>query len=164
MASVPVRCLILACGNTLRSDDGVGPWLADWAEQRFSAESAVRVISRQQWTPELAQDLAEMESVIFVDCAIGAPPGAVRVRRVQPARAEAGLATHHVGAAELLELSQQLYGSLPRNALLVTIGAGSTEMGETFSKAVNDALPQACRLLESTVRRLLESEQENQRA
>ncbi len=164
MASVPVRCLVLACGNPLRSDDGVGPWLAAWAEQRFSTEAAVRVISRQQWTPDLAQDLAQMESVIFVDCAIDAPPGAVRVARVQPARAEAGLATHHVGAPELLELSQQLYGSLPRNALLVTIGAGSTEMGETFSKAVKDALPQACRLLDSTVHRLLESEQENQRA
>jgi Ni,Fe-hydrogenase maturation factor len=35
MSPPQVRVLILACGNTLRSDDGVGPWLAEWAEQHF---------------------------------------------------------------------------------------------------------------------------------
>ena len=59
MAATPVRCLVLACGNTLRSDDGVGPWLADWVEARFAAEPTVRVIARQQWTPDLAEDIAQ---------------------------------------------------------------------------------------------------------
>ena len=49
------RCLILACGNTLRGDDGVGPWLAEWAENQFRTESQICVIARQQWTPELAE-------------------------------------------------------------------------------------------------------------
>jgi hydrogenase maturation protease len=153
--SAPVRCLILACGNTLRGDDGLGPWLARWAEERFLSEPAVRVISRQQWTPDLAADIAESESVVFVDCAVDAAPGELRIVRVEPARAEAGLATHHTGAAELLALSRELYGELPRNALLLTMGAGSTEMGETFSAAVNASLERACELLEGNVRRLL---------
>jgi hydrogenase maturation protease len=151
----PVRCLILACGNTLRGDDGVGPWLAQWAEERFAGEPALRVISRQQWTPDLAQDVAQAASVVFIDCAIDAAPGAVGLARIEPAAAAAGLATHHVGAAELLALSDELYGSLPRSALLLTVGAGSTEMAETFSQSVNDALPGACDLLASTVGRLL---------
>jgi len=159
-----IRCLILACGNTLRGDDGVGPWLAAWAEDRFAADPAVRVISRQQWTPDLAEELAQVESVIFVDCAIDAPPGMVRVARVQPCAPHAGLATHHMGAPELLALSQELYASLPHNALLLTIGAGSIEMGETFSQAVNDALPEMCRLIEGTVREMLNKEGPGQRA
>ena len=57
MNSSPVRCLLLACGNTLRSDDGVGPWLAAWAEERFRTEARVSILSRQQWTPELARTL-----------------------------------------------------------------------------------------------------------
>ena len=57
------RCLILACGNTLRSDDGVGPKLAAWAEERFRQESEVRVISRQQFTPELAELIAAADSL-----------------------------------------------------------------------------------------------------
>jgi hydrogenase maturation protease len=153
----PVRCLILACGNTLRGDDGVGPWLAAWADDRFAADPAVRVISRQQWTPDLAQDLAAIDSVLFIDCAVDEEPGAVRVAPVQPSPTKAGLATHHVGAAELVALCEELYGSLPRHALLLTVGAGSTELGEVFSQAVNDALPAARNLLERTVARLLES-------
>ena len=152
---IPIRCLILACGNTLRGDDGVGPWLAVWAEERFSADPVVKVISRQQWTPDLAEELAHVESVIFVDCAVDAPPGVVRVARIQPCAPQAGLATHHMGAPELLALSKELYASLPRNALLLTIGAGSTEMGETFSKNVKYALPEACETLETAVLKLL---------
>ncbi len=153
----PVRCLILACGNTLRSDDGVGPWLAAWAEERFAAEPAVRIISRQQWTPDLAEEVAHAESVLFLDCAIDSPPGKVAIAPISPATSSPALETHHVGAAELLALGKELYDSLPRNALLLTIGAGSTEMGETFSKCVNDSLPEACRLLEKTVRDLMAS-------
>jgi hydrogenase maturation protease len=150
-----VRCLILACGNTLRSDDGVGPWLAAWAEGRFGAEPSVSVISRQQWTPDLAEEVAHAESVLFIDCAIDSAPGEIAIAPVAPAVASPALATHHTGAAELLALGRELYSSLPRNAVLLTIGAGSTEMGETFSKSVNDRLPEACRLLEKTVRDLM---------
>jgi hypothetical protein len=60
-----------------------------------------------------------------------------------------------MGASELLSLSRELYASLPVDALLLTIGAGSTEMGETFSPCVNAVLPEACRLLENTVLLLL---------
>jgi hydrogenase maturation protease len=153
-----VRCLILACGNTLRSDDGVGPWLAAWAEERFATEPAVRIISRQQWTPDLAEEIASAESVVFVDCAVDAAPGTVRVERVEPSPVDAGLATHHTGAPELLALSEDLYASRPRSSGMLTIGAGSTEMGETFSQIVEDTLPRACKILESEILRILARE------
>jgi hydrogenase maturation protease len=149
------RCLILACGNTLRGDDGVGPWLAQWAEKRFASEPGVRVVSRQQWTPELTEEIARAEFVLFLDCSVDSSPGAVALAPVEPAAAAQGLATHHMGAAELLALSRELFNSLPRAALLLTIGAGSTELGEEFSDAVTAALPEACRLIEETVLRLL---------
>ena len=155
MTQSPVRCLILACGNTLRGDDGVGMWLADWAEQRFRAEPRVRVLARQQWTPELASDIAPAESVLFIDCSVASAPGSLNLTPVAPAPDQQGLATHHQGAAELLALTRELYNSLPRQALLLTIGAGATELGEVFSSAVTAALPDACRLIEETVLRLL---------
>src|SRR5215831_13001630 len=128
MSASSVRCLILACGNTLRGDDGVGPWLAAWAEEQFSTEPSVRVVSRQQWTPDLAEDIARSESVVFIDCAVDSAPGSVRVARVQPERSATGPATHRMGAHELLALSEELYSRLPQNALLLTLGAGSTEL------------------------------------
>jgi hydrogenase maturation protease len=145
------RCLLLACGNTLRGDDGIGPWLAQWAEERFAGQSDVRVISRQQWTPELAEEIAHTESVLFVDCSVESAPGSVRMIHVEPANPSEGLATHHVGAPQLLELAHELYDSLPRNALLLTVGAGSIELGEEFSTAVTAALPEACRQIEENL-------------
>jgi hydrogenase maturation protease len=151
----PTRCLILACGNPLRADDGAGPWLAEWAENRFGAEADVRVLVRQQWTPELAEEIARCQSVLFIDCSVDSAPGSVGILPVEPAAGVQGLATHHLSAAELLALTRDIYNSQPANALLLTIGAGSTELGEQFSDAVTAAFPAACRLIEETVLRLL---------
>jgi hydrogenase maturation protease len=149
------RCLILACGNTLRGDDGVGLWLAEWAEQRFSDQPGVRVIVDHQWTPELAEDVARAQFVLFIDCSIGSEPGSLQLTPVEPAASGPEHNTHHLGASELLALGRELYSSLPCKALQLTIGAGSTELGEKFSPAVTAALPAACRLIEETILRFL---------
>ena len=151
MTETSARCLILACGNTLRSDDGIGPWLAAWAEEKFAAEPGVVVIARQQWTPDLAEDISRAAAVLFIDCSIASSPGSVSLVGVEPCGVVQGLATHHSGAGELLGLARDLYGSLPRTAMLLTVGAGTTELGETFSRAVREAIPKACELLEQTV-------------
>jgi hydrogenase maturation protease len=145
-----LRCLILACGNTLRSDDGVGPHLAAWAEERFRDSPAIRVISCQQWTPDLAEDIAWAASVLFIDCSIEAAPGNVALTEVNPAATESK-ATHHASAAQLLALARDLYSAQPTHSAQLTVGAGSIELGETFSKPVHDAIPCACELLQRTV-------------
>jgi hydrogenase maturation protease len=151
MTSTKARCLLLACGNALRGDDGIGPWLADWARERFSEEPGVHVISRHQWTPELAVDLAAAETVLFIDCSTKSEPGTVEVLDVQPAEQLQGVGTHQVSAAELLAVAQELYGSLPRRAQILTVGAGSIELSEEFSQAVLDGIPQACARLKEAV-------------
>ena len=146
MNSSPVRCLLLACGNTLRSDDGVGPWLAAWAEERFRTEARVSILSRQQWTPELAQELlARSPSFLSI----------VRQARhlVQSACFESRRPSAFkawppiIWARRNCSPARELYASLPSNAQLLTVGAGSTELGEEFSDQVKAALPAACTLL-----------------
>ena len=156
------NCLVLACGNTLRSDDGVGPKLAEWATERFRDDSHVRVVARQQWTPDLAEDIAAAESVLFVDSSSNSAPGRVNLipvathgnGREDPIH---GPSTHHIDPAELLGLTHSLYGSMSAHAMLLTIGAGSTELGESFSDPVEAALPRARGVLEKTVLRFLEN-------
>jgi hydrogenase maturation protease len=155
MIATRARCLILACGNALRRDDGVGPWLADWAADHFANDPRIRVIFRQQWTPDLAQDIACAESVLFVDCSVESSPGEIQLRTIAPQCTGPGLATHHTGAGELLALALELYASTPSTSLLLTIGAGCTELGESFSAAVTAAIPEACALVEETVRGFL---------
>src|ERR1035441_2034780 len=148
MSSTQARCLILACGNTMRGDDGVGLWLVQWAERGFADEPGVRVIADHQWTPELAEDVARAQSVLFIDCSLDTAPGSLHLTPLEPAAAGQGINTHHQNAAELLALANELYHSLPSNPQLLIIGAGSTELGEAFSVAVSAALPDACRLIE----------------
>ncbi|MGC9157962.1 MAG: hydrogenase maturation protease [Terracidiphilus sp.] len=155
METRPARCLILACGNTLRSDDGVGPWLAAWASKHFRDEAQVCVLARQQWTLDLVEDVAGAGFLLFLDCSLDSPPGVIQQTPVEPANDPLKIATHHLSASELLALSRHFYRSLPRAALLLTIGAGSTEFGEAFSAAVQAALPEACRKMEETVQRWL---------
>src|ERR1035438_10762480 len=99
MTVTKARCLILACGNTLRSDDGVGPWLASWAEERFGGEAGMRVISRQQGTLELAEQIAAADSVLFVDCSVAVAGGGLGGMGVEPAAGGGGGGTHPQGAA-----------------------------------------------------------------
>jgi hydrogenase maturation protease len=159
MAEPQARCLILACGNTLRGDDGVGLWLAEWAERRFADQPGVHVIAAFQWTPDLAEDVARAESVLFIDSAVDSAPGSVTLTVVEPAPGGRANATHHLGAAELLALAREFYNSLPKNAQLLTVGAESIELGEGFSEAVTAALPEACRVMEKAVLWLIEATQ-----
>jgi hydrogenase maturation protease len=135
----------------MRGDDGVGLWLAEWAERRFADQPGVRVIADHQLTPDLAEDVARADSVLIIDCSVDSEPGSIKLAPVEPAPSGHGHSTHHLDAAELLALARDLYNSLPRNAHQLTIGAGSTELGEGFSDAVTAALPEACKIIEETV-------------
>jgi hydrogenase maturation protease len=106
----------------------------------------------------LAQDVAEADAVLFIDCSVDATPGEIIVAPVGPNGSDAsGVGTHHLGAAELLALSKELYGAMPTNSLLMTIGAGSLKLREGFSEAVQSALPEACARLETIVLGVLAS-------
>ncbi|HEY1578012.1 MAG TPA: hydrogenase maturation protease [Terracidiphilus sp.] len=152
------RCLILACGNTLREDDGVGPFLAQWAEERWRNDARVRVLCDHQWTPEMVEDVAQADSVLFIDCATDCQPGLVRVIAVDPAAETSKLGTHHLEAPQMLALSRQLYGRMPHISLLLTVGAGSLDLREGFSEPVEAALPEAQRMLEKSVQRIFGSD------
>lgn len=150
--SRPFRCLVLACGNTLRSDDGVGPRLAEWAEKRFRDDSQIRVIARQQWTPDLAEEIASAGSVLFIDSSVESAPGRVSLIPVTPAGNAMDVSSHHLDPPGLLGLARELYGATATHAMLLTIGIGSMELGETLTGPVEAALPRARGVLEKVVR------------
>ena len=157
MHTDPVPCLILACGNALRADDGIGPHLAQWAAEHWRGDPRIRVLSRLQWTPELAVDIAAAQTVLFLDSSVDAAPGSVALRPVQPAAPQSALATHHIGAPELLALARDLYNAAPQTALLLTVGAASLELRESLSAIAQAALPRATALLQSTVNNLFDA-------
>jgi len=140
--------LLLACGNSLRQDDGVGLRIAEAAEHLFPA-SRLRIVAAQQLTPEMAAELAGAELAIFVDANAADEPGSIRVARVA-ASAET-LTTHHLDPAALLALAQTLGGHVPAQAWTLTIGAARFGVGEEISGPVQQAVPRALRLLGNLV-------------
>ncbi len=57
--------LAIGIGNTLRSDDGLGPWLAERIADWRLPGVTIRVV--HQLTPELAVEIAQHDRVLFLD-------------------------------------------------------------------------------------------------
>lgn len=136
--------LLLACGNSLRQDDGVGLRIAEAAEQLFPA-SRLRIVAAPQFTPEMAADLAKTDLALFVDASAADEPGAIRVRPVGPCAAPAE--THGLDPPALLALAEELSGHAPARAFVLTIGAADFRYGEELSGPIRQVIPRAVRLL-----------------
>ena len=132
--------LLLACGNPLRGDDGLGGWLAAQARELF-AGSNLEVVASRQFTPEMAEPISTADTVIFLDCSATSEPGHISLQTVEATTKPARLMTHHMSPESLLWMSQELYGRTPRIAYLITVGGASFRMEERLSDAVRGAAP-----------------------
>jgi hydrogenase maturation protease len=140
--------LLLACGNTLRQDDGVGLRIAEAAEQLFPV-SRLRIVAAHQFTPEMAADLANTELAIFVDANVSDEPGAIRCSPVC-ACAEAP-ETHRLDPPALLAMAEAICGHAPAHAFALTVGASHFGYGEDLTGPLRQAVPRVVRLLTSLV-------------
>ncbi len=131
---------VIGIGNPLRGDDGVGALLAQ----------EVGGCHVQQLTPELAAELAPLERVLFIDAWLAAPGAIPRLDPLLPGdgQGSAQLASHHLDPAQLLTLSQALYGRAPQGWWL-RIPAWALAHGQELSPALLSSLP-AARALRQT--------------
>lgn len=136
------RALVLACGNTLRGDDGVAPYIAKLLRDDCS-DPQIEIRSDQQWPPELAEPISQAEIVIFVDASSNLPPGKIACRKLKPAPPSQPSFTHQTSPATLLSLANQLYGRGPAQVFLVTVGGSSFDLVEELSEPVRKAVPEA---------------------
>jgi hydrogenase maturation protease len=118
--------------------------------QALAETAGVEVVSCQQLMPELAERLAAVELAVFIDAAVDVPAGDVRSARVE-ATAAADLG-HQASPATLLRLAQGVYGRAP-DAFLVSVGAASLEFGETLSREVAAAVPNAIAAVQAALSR-----------
>lgn len=132
--------LLIGYGNTMRQDDGVGCSIAEQLALHYAETEAVRVLAVQQLMPEIAAEMAIMERVVFVDATVDGKPGTVTVTPVTAAT-DIGSA-HDLRPPQLLRITMLLFGKCPPTHL-VTITGGAFDFGETLSKAVTFAIPQA---------------------
>jgi hydrogenase maturation protease len=133
--------LVVGYGNTLRSDDGVGPAVA----ARLAGDrrlGGVDVRSMHQLTPELAFDASGVSLLVLVDASADMPAGEVAVTRVPSGAVGGEVMTHHTDPAGIAGLARELWGSAPE-VVLVSIGVASLEVGDRLSPIVEGAVLRA---------------------
>lgn len=138
------RVVLYGIGNDLRGDDGAGVRVARSLEGRVPWR--VRVV--HGLTPELADELAEVDLALFVDA--DADPGLERPtwRRHGAAsgRATAPLTGHALDVPSLLRLTAWLHERSPGAATL-SLPARCFDLGETLSAPAAAGVATATRAL-----------------
>lgn len=131
--------IVIGYGNDLRSDDGIGPRVAQKVEDLGIAN--VKSLAVHQLTPEIADTIKDVYGVIFVDACQLPDVQEVQVLTVEPEETGKSM-THNVAPRSLLALSQTLYNSHPR-AWCINVPAVNFEIGETLSPVAEQGVSQA---------------------
>ncbi|HWX23141.1 MAG TPA: hydrogenase maturation protease [Candidatus Binatia bacterium] len=132
--------LVIGYGNTLRSDDGVGPRVAE-AVARLNLPG-VGTLSCGLLTPELAEPISRADKVIFVDAAVDAPRE-VQLRALTPADSSQIMA-HAADPRTLLALARDVFGHAPQ-AWWLTIPVENIGVGENLSPFARRGFSEALR-------------------
>jgi hydrogenase maturation protease len=132
--------LVLACGNTLRGDDGVA-WHIGAALEQDGADPETEIVLTHQLLPEHAEMVSTADLVVFIDCTAITEPGVISTIPIPPAHVLPSIFTHHLNPASLLKLAQDLYGRIPSRAIAITVGGQSFELNEELSQPVTAAIP-----------------------
>lgn len=130
--------LVIGYGNTLRSDDGVGPKVAEAVEALKLP--GVRTLVCQQLSPEHAEPISHARVVVFVDAAVDTPKE-VQLRPLKP-NESSQLMAHAADPRTILALARDVFGHAPR-AWWLTIPAMNLEFSETLSPEAQRGVTEA---------------------
>lgn len=138
----PSKILVLGYGNTLRSDDGVGPLVAETIAglQLPGVETLVAGLL----TPELADPISRAGTVVFVDAAVDAPREA-QLRPCAPAESSQIMA-HAADPKTMLALARDVFGHTPQ-AYLLTIPVENLAIGEQLTPFAREGMARAVELI-----------------
>jgi hydrogenase maturation protease len=143
--------LVIGYGNTLRSDDGAGQIVADrvatWKLPNL------RSLAVHQLTPELAEDLANSDIVIFVDAVILSKQNSekLEIKTLECDRIYSN-SGHIENPRSLLYLSKIVYKKSPL-AYWILIPAINFDFGEEISSLTQQGITQALLAIEEIIDR-----------
>jgi len=149
------QILVVGYGNTLRGDDGLGPFIVDGL-QDVAAVCGVdtQTIVLPQLDVTLASEMTDVTLVIFVDAREDADEESVKVQRVFPAIAPLNLrhTSHSLGIPDLLRMALDWFGSRPVCYAVMPKGYDFS-LSENISPNAQRAAKQARRKIVEIIRR-----------
>jgi len=138
------KVLVIGYGNTLRGDDAAGICAAELMAKR---RPEIECVCMHQLMPEMAEQIAESDTVFFFDADVNVTQSNVRL--VAPSIEMDQPRTHFISPESLLRLSQQLYQRMPSKAYVIGIPASQFEFSEELSESTKKAVEESVRLAES---------------
>jgi len=148
------RYVVLAIGNILLSDDGVGAKVLEKLKLSGRAPLSARLVDGGTLGFALAAELEDCAGLVVVDAShMSSPAGTVRcfagdAMDVQLSRL--GRSVHEVGLADAIDIAR-LTDQLPRRRILIGIEPATTDWGEELSPAVDAAVPGVVELVIDTL-------------
>ena len=127
------KTLVIGYGNTLRSDDGVGVWVADHIAALHLPDVDVKTC--HQLFPELAADILPYDTVIMVDASADGEPTAVRKSIPFPEHLPSS--NHNISPEILHHLAHEMYGAIV-DLRVYTVRGESFEFGSMLSPVVKE--------------------------
>ena len=139
-----VPWLVIGYGNTLRSDDAVGPKAVEELDKLRLP--GVHTLSYPLLTPEAAEPVSRAREVIFIDAATGNGHD-VQLRVLKPAHSSQVMA-HAARPETILALARDVFGHCP-HACLLAIPVEDLSLGEGLSPLAKTGLTRAMELLQA---------------
>ncbi len=145
--------LVIGYGNELRGDDAIGPRIINAIEDWQVPTVQTKIL--HQLTPELAEELARSEWVIFVDACQFNGPHNVQVRPLEAIGCETSGSSvpalgHTCDPQSLLALAQSTYGHRP-HAWSIEVPAEDFSMGEHLSATAEEGIAEALEIIQTLI-------------
>jgi hydrogenase maturation protease len=138
--------LIVGYGNQIRGDDGIGQAVITELEQLNLMN--VRSLSLHQLTPEVAAEMAEVDTVIFVDASLEGKT--VNITSLEPLPSDLFNWGHSLNPRSLLSLTQFLYQKQPQS-WLIAIPGENFELSESLSQKAQQGIQEALRIIKTFI-------------
>ncbi len=136
------RTLVLALGNPIRSDDGVGIVALQRLEEDPRVPPSVDLLEGGTKGLELVSYIAGMSRLLVLDAVdVGAVPGTIVCIQGRELGSLPGKGNvHDLALADVLN-ALRLLGQEPQEIVLLGVQPGTTELGTSLSRSVHSSLP-----------------------
>lgn len=136
------KTVVLALGNLIRSDDGIGIYALQYLEKDRRLPSSVRLVEGGTKGIELVSHIFNAARLLVLDAVdVGAPAGTVLRLEGKDLRAMPGNGSvHELALADILN-ALRLLGQEPQETVLLGVQPATTELGTSLSATARKALP-----------------------
>ncbi|HUG99867.1 MAG TPA: HyaD/HybD family hydrogenase maturation endopeptidase [Gammaproteobacteria bacterium] len=146
--------LVLGVGNTILTDEGIGPWVVERLRALNPEVLDVTWMDGGTLSFSIATCVEDADRLIVVDATeLRSSPGTVRVfvdEEMDRMLGGHGRSIHEVGLMDLMNMAR-LTERLPRRRALVGIQPESIDWGTEPSPAVGAAMPAAARAVAALI-------------